>query len=404
MLADHCAVVLDGERAGSQLVVSADGRSVTQTGQTQHFDGAWVLGSAGLSRGRWLLTFRVVKRRRWMAVGLALEGVRLNKPINKSNIFVYASSGSIKANDHLACAALEDAGDAASNSESNAAWAASGDVYKADDVVRAHLDLDEGTLAFSLNAADGAPPPPPAYSRLRGLALFPAIYVAGHQDQVDFDCSRVLDAVETPNFLRFFEGESLGGIDAVTFVVGGQRVRAHKFVLAARSDYFRALIANQRMRKRPPPAADPPSATDDDESALDEICICGASYDTFTAVLRFIYSGGEAEVPPDLVVEIFRLASEYALRPLALRCVDHMYDSVTAENALSIFTLCEAYLPLTERLKNRCIEVIRDNVDEVVDSPSFAELCADVRLVKQLFVPLCSSASKRQCVSRPSED
>ena len=99
--------------------------------------------------------------------------------------------------------------------------------------------------------------------------------------------------------------------------------------------------------------------------------------------------------PPESVVDIFKLASEYTLRTLAVKCLDIMCDSVTVENALSIFSLSEAHLPLTDRLKAKCVEVIRDNVKEVSQSPSFADLCTDPELVKQLIVPLASPPRKR---------
>ena len=96
---------LNADRAGENLMVSEDRRTVTQTGNTQHFDGAWILasgpGSAGLTRGRWVCTFTVKRRRRWMAVGFAMDSIKLNKPINRNNIFVYASTGSCKANEHV---------------------------------------------------------------------------------------------------------------------------------------------------------------------------------------------------------------------------------------------------------------------------------------------------------------
>ena len=106
-------------------------------------------------------------------------------------------------------------------------------------------------------------------------------------------------------------------------------------------------------------------------------------------------TSGDAPIPPESVVDIFKLASEYTLRTLAVKCLDIMCDSVTVENALSIFSLSEAHLPLTDRLKAKCVEVIRDNVKEVSQSPSFADLCTDPELVKQLIVPLASPPRKR---------
>ncbi|KAJ8611422.1 hypothetical protein CTAYLR_008998 [Chrysophaeum taylorii] len=402
-------IVLNSDRAGDNLVISQDGSTATQTGHTQNFEGAWVLGSGGLSRGRWVCEFKVKRRKRWMAVGYALDNLKLNRPINRTNIFVYASTGSIKANDHTRDLETGDEdGDAAQ--ETNSAWSSFGSQYKTNDVIRAHLDMDLGVLGFSLNEnadADDAGSLEPdeavvkdAYVRLRGLTLYPAIYISGQGDTVEFKCHRVMDPIENPSFLEYLDsdqGDDLGA-DRVTFVVDGKKIRAHKFVLTARSQYFKTMINNhQRQHKSRTNQNDPGSST--------EIAIRGADYKTFTTVLRFIYSGGDAdEIPSDSIVDVFKLASEYALRPLALRCLEYMTESVTVDNALSLFSLCETHLPLTEQLKKRCVEVIRDNVKVISASPSFNELCTHPGLVKALVVPLCSPPAKRQRTQQPTNN
>lgn len=146
--------MLNPERAGENLVIAADGTTATQTGQTQNFEGAWVLGTAGLTRGRWVCDFKIKRRKRWMAVGYALDTLKLNRPINRANIFVYASTGSIKANEHTREIESEtDDGD--TTQETNSAWSAFGSQYKTNDVIRAHLDMDLGVLGFSLNESTG---------------------------------------------------------------------------------------------------------------------------------------------------------------------------------------------------------------------------------------------------------
>ena len=444
-------VCLDPLRMGDHLVVSENQNVVTQTGQTQNFEGAWILGSQALSRGRWVCEFIVERRKRWMAVGFALDSIKLNRPINRTNIFVYASTGSIKANDHTTRENAHENDDEDVAHETNSAWSSFGAQYKTHDVVRAHLDMDLGVLGFSMihhrKRQDENEEQHPqeeeevkdAYVRLRGQKLFPAIYICGQGDSVRFKCSRVMDPIENPSFLPFLDtpaGDELGA-DVVTFVVQGRRIKAHKFLLTARSQYFKTMINNHQrgfasLTSAPPQTTDTMEDDDDDDDAADnddddddddqgsssasvvekktapttssgggggcEIPITGAEYDTFSAVLKFIYSGGDPEeIPPDHIVDVFKLASEYTLRPLALRCLDIMENSVTPENALSLFSLCEAHLPLTAQLKRRCVEVIRDNVKTIANSPSFNDLCTHPSLVKALVVPLCSPPpSKRQ--------
>mmetsp|Transcript_14337 Transcript_14337/g.45215 ORF Transcript_14337/g.45215 Transcript_14337/m.45215 type:complete len:423 (+) Transcript_14337:269-1537(+) len=396
-------IVLNPERAGDNLVIENDGTTATQTGQTQNFEGAWVLGSVGLTRGRWVCEFKIKRRKRWMAVGYALDTLKLNRPINRTNIFVYASTGSIKANEHTRETEAENE-DGETAQETNSAWSSFSSQYKTNDVIRAHLDMDLGILGFSLNDdrsaqradADDAVVEPDegvvkeAYVRLRGLKLYPAIYISGQHDSVEFRCHRVLDPVENPSFLDYLDTEQGAdlGADHITFVVDSRKIRAHKFVLTARSHYFKTMINNHHRQH---------ARRSDPANSAAEITIHGTDYATFMTVLRFIYSGGDSDqIPPDSIVDVFKLASEYALRPLVLRCLEYMTDSVTVDNALSLFSLCETHLPLTEHLKKRCVEVIRDNVKVISASPSFNDLCNHPSLVKALVVPLCSPPNKRQ--------
>ena len=108
-------------------------------------------------------------------------------------------------------------------------------------------------------------------------------------------------------------------------------------------------------------------------------------------------------VPADSIVDAFKLASEYTLRPVALRCLEYMTDSVTVDNALSLFSLCETHLPLTEQLKKRCVEVIRDNVKVISASKNFNDLCTHPSLVKALVVPLCAPPNIRPRTNAPPD-
>ena len=85
---------------GPNLRVSEDGRCVRQLAETNQFDGAWCLARPGVAppaRVRCTFTIRRRTYGRWMAVGFAQRNIRLFKPMNRDNIFVYASSGSLKA-------------------------------------------------------------------------------------------------------------------------------------------------------------------------------------------------------------------------------------------------------------------------------------------------------------------
>ena len=60
----------------------------------------------------------------------------------------------------------------------------------------------------------------------------------------------------------------------VTLIVAGQRFNAHKVILAARSEYFRALLFGGLK-----------------ESTQEEIELKGASLQAFKGLLKYIYTG-----------------------------------------------------------------------------------------------------------------
>ena len=186
-------VVLDPRRAGDNLEVLENGRAVRQTASTTHFEGAWCLGNLGLSSGQWRCTFSIRKRRRWMAAGFALDNVKLNKPINRSNIFVYASTGSVKANDQTAPPPPPDPMlPASACATDNSAWSPFARPFKTDDCVVAELDLVRGELRFRLNSGESLL----AYANLGDLGgqrLYPAIYVSGQGDEVWLQCVHSFD-------------------------------------------------------------------------------------------------------------------------------------------------------------------------------------------------------------------
>ena len=414
-------IVLDDKRAGPHLEVLEQGRAVRQTASTTHFEGAWCLANLGFSSGQWRCTFSIRKRRRWMAAGFALDTVKLNKPINRSNIFVFASTGSIKANDQTAPPPPPDPLlPASACATDNAAWSPFARPFKTDDCVVAELDLVKGNIYFSVNHG----PRLLAYSNLGEIAparLNPAVYLSGQADEIGFECEMLVgldDPVASPNMLHCFEAaqdqnrEAREGCsssahlsplpaDVVRFKVGseGAEVIGHTFLLAARSEYFRAMLMHHASNAS---SAQQPAA-DADATALTTIPINSpnATHATFCEVLRYVYSGGATDIAAEHVVAVFELANEYGIGRLEERCIELMADSVEPENALSLFSLSEKYLPATKDLKRRCVECIRSRVGDVTEGGTFTELCAHPVLMRELFCSMVSSQRPRGDAEKP---
>jgi len=359
-------VVLDTEHAGHGLDIRENGTTVRQLRKTKGFDGAWVLAVMGISKGMWRFKFSPQRREGWMGIGFTLSSIDLNKPLvsGPNSYFIYASTGNLKQGENL-CVPDE------ISSEGDADWMRLAKPYAQNDVVQAHLNMDEGTLFFSLNNTS----PILAYKNLSGRTLYPAIYLTSYQDEVNFQCEEVLpDPVKSPDFTHLLDTDDLPA-DTVEFQLEGaiRSVRAHRFLLAARSEYFRALLESPLRR----------------DCTEKVIRITGASYTAFVVVLRYLYSGGSADVPQEHVVDVFKLASEYTLQSLQMQCLEQMFENITPENVLSMFMLSEQYLPRTLSLKERCMDVIRDNIEYVTALDSFKELCVHPGLVKELLIATC---------------
>ena len=89
----------------------------------------------------------------------------------------------------------------------------------------------------------------------------------------------------------------------VTFQVGGQRVLAHRLVLASQSDYFDCLLYGPMM-----------------EGRASEITLKETPVDAFRELLKFVYSGSVSSM--NLTV---RLLCSCRMCSICLLCILYMY-------------------------------------------------------------------------------
>lgn len=91
----------------------------------------------------------------------------------------------------------------------------------------------------------------------------------------------------------------------VTLIVNGERFPAHKVILAARSEYFRAMLFGG-MR----------------ESHASEVELVVGSLDAFKHLLRYIYKGDMqlTSMKEDLLLEVLGLTHQYGFIELEGMC------------------------------------------------------------------------------------
>lgn len=137
--------------------------------------------------------------------------------------------------------------------------------------------------------------------------------------------------------------ESLGEPDLVIEVTGGQRIKAHKSILAEKSDYFRARSSRNILK------------------------IKGVSYQTLRLLVDYIYSM-KLEVKQDNVVEVIS-GAKFLQIPCAVQCaMDSMRSQISLKNCYQVL-----YISKKQRLnelKEAAYKFMSDNFLQVLRDPS----------------------------------
>ncbi|KAM9316967.1 kelch repeat and BTB domain-containing protein 11 [Gastrophryne carolinensis] len=139
------------------------------------------------------------------------------------------------------------------------------------------------------------------------------------------------------------ENESLGEPDLVIEVTGGQRIRAHKSVLAEKSDYFRA------------------------RSSRDILKIKGVSYHTLQLLVDYIYSM-KLEVKQENVVEVIS-GAKFLQIPCAVQCaMDSMRSQISLKNCYQVLYIAKKQR--LNELKEAAYKFMSDNFLQVLRDPA----------------------------------
>ena len=141
----------------------------------------------------------------------------------------------------------------------------------------------------------------------------------------------------------------------VGFVVEGRTVHAHKFILFARSEYFRRMFTSGYR-----------------ESSQATITIPDVRYEVFLAVLGFLYTGKARDIDPAMAVDVLGVANLYSIDPLKRICADLIMRSVNVQNAAAVLQAADTYG--VSHLRAHCLSFMVDHFGDVVRSDGFREL------------------------------
>jgi len=156
----------------------------------------------------------------------------------------------------------------------------------------------------------------------------------------------------------------------ITFVVQGQKIYAHKAILVAQCEHFRAMFSGGRFA----------------ESNQAEIVIPIWSHAAFLAMLEWVYTG---HTPRDIsgpgaerLSEVLGLADHYTLDGLKHVCENVLVHSVETNNVCTLLRHADQYL--AHELKRYCLNFILKNFDQVAYTQSFDELRSNPTLLLEV--------------------
>ncbi|CAD7091304.1 unnamed protein product [Hermetia illucens] len=142
----------------------------------------------------------------------------------------------------------------------------------------------------------------------------------------------------------------------VTFIVENQRLPAHRVVLAARSEYFRALLYGGL------------SETNQSEIQLK------IPLEAFKALLRYIYSGhmSLSQMKEENILDTLGLANQYGFTELELAISDYLRQVLSLNNVCAILDAARLYN--LETLTNVCYTFMDRNASEILAHSTFKHL------------------------------
>ena len=178
-------------------------------------------------------------------------------------------------------------------------------------------------------------------------------------------------------------GFGIGGIYAeglfadVVYVVEGTRVPLHRAVLAARSEYFFAMLTR--------------GAWSEASASAQGIVLKDVSLPVFLAAVRYLYTDcappvGELDT---LVVPLLAFAGMIALPRLAALCERHLEAALDVDNASAILDIADSLG--TSALRRAAMRFIIEHYEAVSASPTFVGLREN--LLREVLLRRSSAAA-----------
>ncbi|XP_050431844.1 BTB/POZ domain-containing protein 9-like [Adelges cooleyi] len=152
-----------------------------------------------------------------------------------------------------------------------------------------------------------------------------------------------------------------GSYSDVVLEVQGERLRAHRSILASRSDFFRILFYGGGR-----------------EVSNSYVPIKDVSLTLFQRIFEYIYTGriDLSDFENEEIFELHRLSDYFGISHLKLSLEKYFQRSTNENNACTFFALARIYK--NEELEVEFLKFIDDNAEEVLESNDFRTLSSEV--------------------------
>uniref|UniRef100_A0A182N7P8 BTB domain-containing protein n=1 Tax=Anopheles dirus TaxID=7168 RepID=A0A182N7P8_9DIPT len=145
----------------------------------------------------------------------------------------------------------------------------------------------------------------------------------------------------------------------VTFIVQNERISAHRLILAARNEYFRAILYGGL-----------------EESQQKEVSL-NIPLQPFKWLLQFLYSGKLtlSDMKEDVILETLGLAHEYGVTVVTEGISDYLREIISVGNVCAVLDAARLYN--LEELSSTCLLFIDGNASQVLKHTSFRAVSFD---------------------------
>lgn len=186
--------------------------------------------------------------------------------------------------------------------------------------------------------------------------------VTGEEEESQEEYFLVKDHELLNGVSDFYNNSKLSDIN---LTVGDQKYAAHKFLLSCVSPVFKQMLDDANNWEE----------SKETTIVLTELPEC---VETFGLFLQFIYSR-RVLLNHTTVKPLFLLADKYAISSLQELCSDYFRRHLSANTVLDIMSFAHKFH--NQELSDRCLKYVAENAEEVMYTPSWADLDQNILIL-----------------------